>query len=42
MTVAILMPTYNEGNRLISTLEALRARGRDFGGLIVLLVDDGL
>lgn len=41
MTVAILMPTYNEGRRLISTLEELRLRGADFGGLIVLLVDDG-
>ena len=41
MTVAILMPTYNEGQRLISTLDALRAKGTDFEGLLVLLVDDG-
>ncbi len=41
MTVAILMPTYNEGGRLVATLEALRERGAEFGGLVVLLVDDG-
>ena len=42
MTVAILMPTYNEGARVEQTLLAIRARASEFaGGVVVYLVDDG-
>jgi glycosyltransferase involved in cell wall biosynthesis len=41
MPVAVLMPVHNEASRLIATLEALRERALDFGGLAIFLVDDG-
>lgn len=41
MTVAILMPVHNEGDRLLATLESVRARADRFGGVTVFLVDDG-
>ncbi len=41
MTVAILMPVYNEGVRTIETLTSIRSRAADFGQVVVYLVDDG-
>src|SRR5690242_7288912 len=41
MTVAILMPVYNEGHTLERTLESIRLRAEEFGGVVVFLVDDG-
>ncbi len=41
MSVAILMPVHNEGERLIQTLASLRARAHRFGAVTVFLVDDG-
>ena len=41
MTVAILMPVYNEGARTMETLTSIRSRATDFGKVVVCLVDDG-
>jgi glycosyltransferase involved in cell wall biosynthesis len=41
MTVAILMPVHNEGERARRTLESIRTRAADFGDVVVFLVDDG-
>jgi glycosyltransferase involved in cell wall biosynthesis len=41
MTLAILMPAYNEPGRLADTLASVRARALDLGGVTVFLVDDG-
>jgi glycosyltransferase involved in cell wall biosynthesis len=41
MTVAILVPVYDEASRLVPTLESLRAHAADFGSVTVFLVDDG-
>jgi glycosyltransferase involved in cell wall biosynthesis len=41
MTIAILMPAYNEPGRLAATLESVRPRAADLGGVTVFLVDDG-
>ncbi len=41
MPVAILMPAYDEPGRLAATLESVRRRAADVGGVVVFLVDDG-
>ncbi|MEO7038182.1 MAG: glycosyltransferase family 2 protein [Polyangiaceae bacterium] len=41
MTVAILMPAYNEGDRLLCTLHAVESAAAQLGGVTVFLVDDG-
>ncbi len=41
MTVAFLMPTFNEGARLSRMLGALEAASARLGGVTVFLVDDG-
>jgi len=41
MAIAVLMPVHDESSRLAQTLESLRARAEEMGGVVVLLVDDG-
>jgi glycosyltransferase involved in cell wall biosynthesis len=41
MPIAILMPAYDEPGRLAATLDSVRARAGDVGGVTVFLVDDG-
>jgi len=41
MSVAILMPAYNEPGRLADTLAGIRAWAEELGGVSVFLVDDG-
>src|ERR1700734_235780 len=41
MRVAILMPVLNEPGRLARTLDGVRARAPELGGVTVFLVDDG-
>jgi glycosyltransferase involved in cell wall biosynthesis len=41
MPIAVLMPVHDDAARLGATLEALRARGAETGGVVVFLVDDG-
>lgn len=41
MSIAILMPAYNEPGRLAATLESIRVRPETLGGVTVFLVDDG-
>jgi glycosyltransferase involved in cell wall biosynthesis len=41
MTIAVLMPAYNEGARLLQTLGRLRSGAPELGGVTVFLVDDG-
>jgi glycosyltransferase involved in cell wall biosynthesis len=41
MPVAILMPAFDEPGRLAATLERVRARAEELGGVAVFLVDDG-
>jgi glycosyltransferase involved in cell wall biosynthesis len=41
MSVAILMPAYNEPGRLAATLRGVREKAAELGGVSVFLVDDG-
>jgi len=41
MAVCILMPAFNEGGTLASTLLGLRANAENFGQIDVIVVDDG-
>ncbi len=41
VTVAVLMPAYEEAEALGATLASLRAVAEEAGGFLVLLVDDG-
>jgi polyprenyl-phospho-N-acetylgalactosaminyl synthase len=41
MTIAVLMPVYDEGAALGATLESLRAHAEEATGVRVLIVDDG-
>lgn len=41
MTVAILMPVRNEGDRAKETVASICSHAEDFGNVVVYLVDDG-
>jgi glycosyltransferase involved in cell wall biosynthesis len=41
VTIAVLIPAFNESEALVRTLRALRDRADELGGVTVVLVDDG-
>jgi glycosyltransferase involved in cell wall biosynthesis len=41
MSIAILMPVHNEGERLVRALSSIRSQAGGFGKVTVFLVDDG-
>jgi len=41
MSIAILLPAFDESDALVTTLRALRERAAEPGGVTVVLVDDG-